>query len=319
MRNDFATPIILVIFNRPHLTRKVFEKIREVEPRQLLIIADGARSLEERQKCEEARSIASDITWDCELRTNFSDTNLGCRKRLSSGLSWAFSQVEEAIVLEDDCLPSLSFFHFCQEMLGRYRDDDRIMCITGCNFQEGVKRNSYSYYFSKFNHCWGWASWRRAWQYYDVDMGLWDELKHTSFLHSISNSNREAAYWHQVFDAASRGEIDTWDYAWAFACWAQGGLTVTPNVNLVSNIGFGVNATHTTREARFANMPAEELWEITHPPAIYCDREADTYTFERAFSGDLLKKTTRMQRAYHTYRHFRHQFAKIIRRNVIGS
>lgn len=178
------TPVAFIIFNRPDTTRRVFEMIRQAQPPKLLVIADGARENHpsDRQNCAAAKGIIAEVDWDCEVTTNYSDRNLGCRDRLASGLNWVFEQVPEAIILEDDCLPHSSFFRFCEEMLLKYRNDNRIMHIGGNNFQMQKSRTNDSYYFSRYNHCWGWASWGRAWQHYDVDMKLWNLIKDGDWL-----------------------------------------------------------------------------------------------------------------------------------------
>lgn len=287
------TPIAFLIFRRPDLTAKVFEAIRQVQPRQLFIVADGARNEAEDILCQQARAVTEVINWDCEVFRNYSDKNLGCRKRVSSGLDWVFSQVEEAIILEDDCLPHLSFFDYCQNLLEYYREDQRIMGISGNNFQDGKHRNEYSYYFSKYSHCWGWATWRRAWKYWDCSPAKWIEFRKMGLLRIICEDSYEHKYWEMIFDEIFlKGKPDTWDYIWTFTCWSQGGLTILPNVNLVSNIGFGKDATHTHKESHFANMKPNEIISIKHPPFMISNLEADNYTYRKHYASkfQLIKK-----------------------------
>ena len=283
---SLSTPVIFIIFNRPDLTEIVFKAISQARPKKLLIIADGPRFSEEVVKCEEARSIINKVDWDCELLTDLSDINLGCKKRVSSGLDWAFGLVEEAIILEDDCLPTLSFFNFCQTLLEYYRFDERIMHISGNNFQFGKSRTPYSYYFSKYAHCWGWASWRRAWKYYDKDMKTWPELKKLKIFDTIYDDPHEQRYWTDIFDRTHEGNIDTWDYQWTFACWIQSGLSILPNVNLVSNIGFHGDATHTKGSSRFANLPTKAMeFHLRHPEFVIRDAKADHFTQRTHFDN----------------------------------
>lgn len=285
----FKTPVALLIFNRPQLTEIVFEEIARVKPRKLLVVADGPRSLEEAAKCEQARAVVKKIDWDCELLTNFAEENLGCKRRVSSGLDWVFSEVEEAIILEDDCLPAPSFFNFCAELLARYRQDERVMHISGDNFQAGQSRTPYSYYFSRYCHVWGWASWRRAWQHYDAEISSWPEYK--SQICALFADPYEQAYWHDVFDRVYAGAIDTWDYQWLYACWSQSGLAVLPDANLVSNIGFSSDATHTRDEnSAVAQLPTIDVWELKHPPLVLRNSTADDYSFAHLFGGANLKK-----------------------------
>ena len=287
---SLSTPIAFIIFNRPDLTQIVFNAIRQAQPKQLFVIADGARFPEEAEKCQRAKDIIKQVDWDCQVLTNYADHNLGCRQRVSSGISWVFEQVEEAIILEDDCLPSPSFFHFCETLLDRYRDDERIMHIGGNNFQFGQNRTDYSYYFSKYNHIWGWASWRRAWKHYDVEMKNWEKFKISKIINSVHSDSYEQNYWLNIFEKVHQGLIDTWDYQWTYACWSQSGLSILPSVNLVSNIGFRDDATHTTRESKLANLPAKDIYEICHPSFSVRDDTADEYTFDYLFGGKSTKR-----------------------------
>jgi hypothetical protein len=288
---QLTTPVAFLIFNRPDTTARVFEAIRQAKPPKLLVVADGPRPdrPDDVEKCKAARAIIDKVDWDCAVLTNYSDLNLGCKNRVSSGLDWVFSLVEEVIILEDDCLPHPSFFRFCQDLLDYYRDDERIMAISGDNFQLGRKRTEYSYYFSRYNHIWGWASWRRAWQYYDVKMRLWQEIRDCNWLEYILGEGQSVKYWTKIFQSAYDGKIDTWGYRWTFACWIQNGLTILPNVNLVSNIGFGADATHTSRAIQsVVNNPVREMsFPLQHPPFITRHFEADRFTWENIYRPQI--------------------------------
>ena len=241
------TPVLFLIFNRPDTTEKVFNAIKQAKPKQLFISADGPRQEKpgEFEKCQAARKIVEQVDWDCDLQVLFRDNNLGCKKAVSSGINWFFEQVDEGIILEDDCLPDQSFFGFCQELLKYYRNNPKIMHISGNNFQFGRKRGNASYYFSIYNHIWGWATWKRAWQYYDVTMADFEEFKKTNQIEKITRNKDEQAYWMYFFEKVWRNEIDTWDYQNVYSMWKKQGLAILPNVNLVSNIGFTKDATHT--------------------------------------------------------------------------
>ena len=193
---QLKTPVAFIIFKRPEETQRVFAEIRKVKPPKLLVVADGPRPDKpgEDRQCAAARAIIEQVDWECEVLQNYADRNLGCRLRVSSGLDWVFDTVEEAIIIEDDCLPHPTFFRFAEELLERYRDDSRIMSISGQNVQFGRKRTDYSYYFSRYNHCWSWASWRRAWQYYDVEMKIWPKIRDSSFLKNILVDSRAINY-----------------------------------------------------------------------------------------------------------------------------
>lgn len=275
-----------MIFNRPDLTRAVFKAIAAARPEQLFVIADGPRNRGENLLCQETRSVVNSIDWDCRIFKNYSENNLGCGKRVVSGLNWVFSQVEEAIVLEDDCVPAPSFFGFCEALLERYRSEPRIMQIAGHNFQRGIQRTPYSYYFSKYPHLWGWATWKRAWQRYDFEMKGWPDFKCSEAFKSLSGSFWERRFWTRLLDRYYfKRKPDTWDYPWLLACWAANGLSVIPERNLVSNIGFGINATHAQFETFYANYPTKDLWEIKHPPAIVRNQKADIYTYRYSFGS----------------------------------
>jgi len=268
----------------------VFEAIAQQKPSCLLVVADGPRSEAEAHVCAEARAIVDQVGWHCDVRTNFSDTNLGCKKRMSSGLSWVFDQCGEAIILEDDCVPGASFFQFCDELLERYRFDERVMMITGDNLSPDPLPNGYSYCFSRTLYCWGWASWRRAWRHYDLEMKLWPTVRDTDWLSALLWDPARESYWKRIFDMAHAGSIDTWDYQWVLACWLQSGLTVVPARNLVTNIGFGSTATHTTEtEHPFSRIPVVELpHPLVHPPYIVQNPSAEREIFRMLTRGTNL-------------------------------
>lgn len=292
---SFTTPIGFLIFNRPDLTEIVFQAIAEIKPKQLFVIADGPRFPEEEEKCEQTRAIIKKVDWDCEVLTNFSDKNLGCGRRESSGFDWVFSQVEEAIFLEDDTLPSPSFFSFCQTLLEHYRHDERVMHISGDNSLNQDRTND-SYYFSKYMHGWGWASWKRAWKHYDYSMKTWPTFKESGLLKLVCENKSEQKYWQKIFDQmyADPKVIDTWDYQWIYACWSQGGLAITPNKNLISNLGFNrPDAAHTVSDSPRSKLAISDIWEINHPPFFIKNREADNYTCDHIYQETLLNKIQR--------------------------
>jgi hypothetical protein len=291
-------PVALIIFNRPETTARVFVEIRKAKPAKLLVVADGPRSdrPNEADKCAAARAVIEQVDWDCELFTDYANTNMGCRQRVSSGIDWIFDTVEEAIILEDDCLPHPTFFRFCDELLERYRDDKRIMAISGDNFQFGRTWTNYSYYFSRYNHIWGWATWRRAWQYYDVTMKLWPEIRSKGWLNDILSNAGAAKFWSENFQMIYAGQerrADTWDAQWTFTCWIQNGLTILPTVNLVSNIGFNLEATHTFNHwSRVANMPiAAMVFPLQHPPYMIREAQADDFTRNILFKSNFFTRT----------------------------
>ena len=281
------TPIAYIIFNRPRHTRETFAVIRAQRPSKLLIIADGPREGHptDAERCRETREIVENIDWPCEVLRNYADKNMGCKLRVSSGLDWVFEQVERAVVLEDDCVPNEDFFPYCDALLDRYAEDPRVWVITGNNFQNGKKRGEAAYYFSKYNHCWGWATWRRCWQNYRVDIPFWPEWKKSHDWRLKTPDPVERKVWSDLLDRVARGEIDTWDYQWTACVWYYGGLTATPNANLVTNIGFGPDATHTVSTGDEEGMPVQPLGPLTHPASVRQDAVADRHVFNQNFGG----------------------------------
>ncbi len=287
-----TTPIAFIIFNRPDFTEIVFEAIRQAKPKKLLVVADGSRPDRpgEAEKCAAARSIIERVDWDCEVLKNYSDTNLGCGLRPATGISWVFEQVEEAIFLEDDCLPHPSFFLFCQELLERYRDDERIMLVGGTNHFGEWKSPIQSYHFSQFSGIWGWASWRRAWKFYDYDMKLFPEALETNFLNNIFSNPKHLLYWKNQFQRVFDDRNKTyWDYQWLLTRWIQNGLGIIPSVNLVSNIGFGVDATHTFGDDNpLANLDLKELtFPLKHPPFLIRNIELDNLIQDKFCTAEV--------------------------------
>lgn len=304
---DFTltTPVAFLIFNRPDLTKKIFEEIRKAKPSRLLIIADGPRfnRTDDVDKCATARAVVEGVDWECEVLKKYSDINLGCGRRPATGLDWVFSVVEEAIILEDDCLPHETFFQYCQQLLEKYRNDERIMSISGDNFQFGRRRTQDSYYFSRYTQTCGWATWRRAWKYYDFDMLLWPEVRDGRWLFDIfgnmqfvthdgqrqfqvSGGVSVAEYWHRMFEIAYSKKIDAWDFQFTFAAFLQSGLHILPNINLISNIGYGPEATHTQDpRSRLANVPVEAMqFPLRHPQFVIRDAWADAFLQANNFS-----------------------------------
>ena len=281
------TPVILLIFKRPEQTAKVFEMVRQVKPPKLLVVADGPRPDKpgEAEKCAATRAIVEGVDWDCEVLTNYADTNLGCKQRVSSGLTWAFEIVEEAIIIEDDCVPEVSFFRYCEELLERYRDEPKVMSITGEN-THGYQANDSSYYFSQYSFYWGWATWRRAWKLFDGDLKLWAGLKETNWLRNLLQNPEATEYWADIFDSTYNG-FNSWGYGWTFACMVNQGLCAIANNNLISNIGFGADAAHHTWSVdEIGNLPVAPLqFPLQAPSKIAKDEAGDLEIDAIRFSG----------------------------------
>jgi hypothetical protein len=279
-------PVLLIIYKRPELTRRALALIAEAKPSRLFVAADGPRNAAEADACRAAREAVTDFSGECEVLTDFSDRNLGCGIRVHTAITWAFTMTEELVILEDDCLPNASFFHFCNELLEKYRHDQRVMHISGDNFV-GKPQEPYSYYFSKYTHAWGWATWKRAWTHFDWTMARWPQLKAAGLVAHWCPDEYEQRYWTDVFDKMHGGAPDVWDYMWMFACWSQSGLSILPSVNLVRNEGWGPDATHTQA---VVDMPATvDLGTIHHPPFVIRDLLNDAVTYDRNFGGSWMR------------------------------
>ncbi|MET1053895.1 MAG: nucleotide-diphospho-sugar transferase [Pedobacter sp.] len=297
------TPVLFLIFNRPDTTAKVFEEIRKAKPQRLYLSADGPRTPEEESVCEQTRKISLDINWDCEVFTNFSTHNKGCKVAMSEGITWFFQQEEEGIILEDDCLPSESFFGFCSSLLAHYRHDRRITHIGGSNLQCGQVRGNASYYFSNLTHVWGWAGWRRVWKTYDVDLSSFPTFKEQEYINNCPSHYPFKEGWLEALEKTYEGKIDTWDYQYAYANLVNNGLSVIPNSNLISNIGFGTQATHTfDADHIYSAVLNEEITSIKHPQFIIPHVQADIFTQEKESYVAPVKKKTIFSRSWKSFK-----------------
>jgi hypothetical protein len=279
-------PILFLVFNRPDTTARVFEAIRAARPARLYVAADGPRAgrVGEVERCAEARRIATSVDWPCQVRTLFRGVNLGCRLAVGRAITWFFEQEPEGIVLEDDTLPDQTFFLYCAELLERYREDSRVMAICGGEYFEPGPKPSTSYCFCRTFDPWGWATWRRAWAAYDSEMESLDEIVSTRAMTGLGPRRIEyRSYWESLFKAAREGTIDTWDYQWIYTIFKERGFVAFPAQNLVSNLGFIAEATHTvasTGEAKpsLAERPIDPmLFPMKHPAHV-----AEAYQFEEA-------------------------------------
>lgn len=291
---SFEVPILLCIFNRPELTARTFESIARLKPKSLLIAGDGPRQdcPDDFEQVHRTRKIVQSIDWDCNFQACFRNENLGCRKQMARAINWGFEQSERLIVLEDDCLPDPSFFSFCEDLLERYADHPEVMTIGGINHLNLSGQADYR--FSKFPFIWGWASWRRAWEKYDLEMKKWRSLEvQDEVLNRFTETSEERTYWSNIFDAQSRGQINTWDYSWTFASWLNRGLSIVPRKNLVTNIGFGECATHTLdSQSQLANCASTPLQLLRHPETIEQDKEWDRAAAEFYFPQQTITTTT---------------------------
>lgn len=262
-------PILFLVFNRPDATRLVFGAIRRAKPNRLYVAADGARSDRpgEAEKVEEVKQIVGAVDWPCEVKNLYRDTNKGCKQAVSEAISWFFENEEMGIILEDDCLPEPTFFEFCNTLLERYRHDDRIMAICGTNLANTDQIED-SYYFSGIPHIWGWASWSRVWQEYDVEMRDIEQVC-SSIAVKSHFSKRIWQYWKRFFREVQGGLVNTWDVQFSYLAIKSGRLSIFPKRNLISNIGFGADATHTTGESLLANRAVYPIEAHLKHPVVF--------------------------------------------------
>jgi len=284
-RAGLETPVVLLIFNRPDFAEIVFRAIAHARPKRLFVFADGPRSPQEATLCAQTRAVIK-VDWPCDLTMEVAEVNLGCRERVASGIDRAFAESERAIILEDDCVPDPTFFRFCEEMLDRYQDDERVMSITGANYLGRWTRGwrSPSYTFSHFGSPWGWASWRRAWEHFDVTMQAWKHPTTKPWLQDVLQNNEVYQFQATRFDMIY-GNGHSWDVAWLFTKLLDAGLTIVPAVNLIRNIGcLGGNSIPPTHP--LANMPTSPMaFPLRHPSAVAVDRLYDLQHVRRIGEG----------------------------------
>lgn len=302
---------MFVIFNRPDVTRTVFDKIREMKPAKLYVAADGPREgrAGERELCEQTRAIINGVDWPCDVHKLYREKNLGCGKAVSSAISWLFEHEETGIILEDDCLPNTTFFTYCETLLNKYRDDERVMMISGTSYIfDDISRQA-DYYFCRYYAVWGWATWRRAWQLYDFNMKRWPQLKSEHYLNYILKNSRMAQVYEEMFDALEQQHLDTWDLQWAFTCISNGGLCATASTNLIKNIGAVGTHTSDGQQAPYLKMPAVKevsYAQLDRPVPVAVDHVHEAMAFEslitRFFGNGAAAKPSLRSRAGSIYR-----------------
>lgn len=269
--NPCETPVALLIYRRPALTQRVLEAIGQAKPKHLLVIADGpaAGQPEDERLCRETRAVIERVTWPCQVETNFASVNLGLKQRVVTGLDWVFSRVPEAIILEDDCIPDPSFFPFCAELLARYRDEQRVHMIRGGNFLRGQRFDHSSYYFSRFFHIWGWATWARAWKHYDAEMRQWPELRDSGWLERLLPTQHMVRTVRNLFDLTYAGHPSAWDFQWEYSSWLRDAVAISPWSNLVQNVGVGRGTTIMDPSHRYARLGRGSVqFPLSHPSSL---------------------------------------------------
>lgn len=287
--NDVAVAVI--VFNRPDKTRRLVEILTSVHPKELFVVSDGPREdvVDEDRLVNETRAQFEDLPWDCVVYKNYSDTNLGCQLRVSTGLDWVFANVDRAVILEDDCLPSESFFPYCSDLLERYSDDMNILSITGTRLAPTNRERNNNYSFSKYFSSWGWATWSRAWKMYDRELLGFLEVRDSDFLARTLGGIRPKLYWTWILNGVLRGRFDSWAYRWMFSHWLHGGMCIVPGINLISNIGFDAHATHTKSRDKSLVVESGELrFPLHEPDCIEIDETMDKWLEDSVYSKSIM-------------------------------
>ncbi|MDB4192546.1 hypothetical protein N9599_00010 [Candidatus Pelagibacter sp.] len=298
----FDKAVLMLTYNRADLFKKSLSSVLSIMPKRIYIFNDGPKSNpQDIVKVYEVRKLIQNIKTKSIIIKNFNKYNLGCKKSNLKAIDWFFSKEKEGIIIEDDCIASREFFSFTSEMLNKYKDNNRIFCISGSNFQK-EKLSNESYYFSKYNHCWGWATWRDRWRLNDDKISFWPKFKKSKEWGKLHKNKIEQKYWNKIFKNVYNDKMDSWAYPWTLSVWKQKGLTITPNVNLVKNIGFGKQSTHSLFvQDSFKYLNKQKIdSKIIHPKKIIINNKADFYVFKNHFKGynyiwpyrgfDLIKK-----------------------------
>lgn len=278
------SPVLLTAFRRPDLTAQVLRAIRDARPSRLYAAVDGARpgiAGEAELVRRTVEAIRDGVDWHCRLELRVREQNLGCRFGVADAISWFLEHEPEGVILEDDCVPHPDFFVYCDELLARYRDDPRVFAVCGDNSLDVELTGPWSYGFIRYPNVWGWATWRRAWQHFDDDMTLWQQIRNDEAALRLAlphpkERSESQSIWNTLVDT---GRPDTWDYRWSASCVLSGGLCAIPRRNMIENIGFGPDATHTTNAKWDPGLPALDLLPLVHPPMVVLDRPAELQVF----------------------------------------
>jgi len=278
-------PILIIIFNRPKEAKYLIDAVRIYKPKEVYIAADGPRAWVsgESRKCVEARKIIDLIDWKCNVRTLFKDDNVGCYASVTSSIDWFFSNVEKGIILEDDCIPDQSFFRFCEQMLNEYQNTS-VMHISGSNFLPDSIELESDYYFSKYPRIWGWATWRKSWEKYTANVENLHEID--ALVDRTVNTPSEQKFWKKCFYSVYRtNKPATWDYQWVLTIWKSSGLCINPTTNLVENIGFSTDSTHTSKQPTWYTQSKSLTFPLRAPKHFEVDEVADKYTGKIQFNS----------------------------------
>lgn len=298
MNDQFNIPVLFLIFNRPDKTQQVFNKIKEIKPKYLFVAADGPRPHKtgEHKKCLETREIIKQVNWDCELKTLFRESNLGCGQSVSSAITWFFDEIEQGIILEDDCLPDNTFFYYCETLLEKYKHNNNILHINGTNFS-GIKvANPKSYYFTNLVSIWGWATWRRAWNIYDINTPDFPIYKNKLFGQKTLVSKKVTKHFKKAFDKMYTERYSAWGTQWMYTVMKNRGITITPQVNLVENIGIDNGSTRSfLMDSHSYNKKSDKLLLPLEHPNFVVSNQIDELIFEN-YRGKSIQRIIRIIR-----------------------
>lgn len=291
-KKNFNVPILFIIFNRPDYAQVVFNEIKKIKPKKLYIAADGPRKCNENDliNCSKTREIINQINWECEVKTLIRQENLGCKISVSSAITWFFKNELSGIILEDDCLPEQSFFWFCEELLEKYKNNKKVMMISGTSHLFNKAKFKESYFFTNFFGIWGWATWRRAWDLYDINMGGWEDYKKNQKLLNIYKDQSFTNFIESMCQNAYEGLVNTWDIQWFFSCLKNEGYSIMPKFNLISNIG--VLGTHSDNQTNTQFLPTKpiNLKKVVHPQEVILDSHLNSVIYKNILEGYPISK-----------------------------
>ena len=285
------TAILVIIYDRPDFAVQIYKQLEDQKPGKLYIVSDGPKNDKDIALIEESRSIFNTISWECETKYNYSNSNLGLRERIVSGIDWAFEVEEQLIILEDDCIPHPDFFPFCETMLEKYKDNERIMTINGCNLNASLSLNrKETYFFSRYANSWGWATWKRAWQLFDRELTRLDHPEFKKILKSnLTSPVRATIYWKYKLNKVRSNCINSWAFRWMFTLFMNNALAIVPRSNLIRNIGSDERSTNTRGELLFINLPISclNIKKIVTPEKIKPDNLYDSWIENSIYSKSL--------------------------------
>ena len=279
-------PVLILGYNRPFHIKKLINSLSNIKPKKVYISLDGPKKdIEDKKKSQLVKDEVDTINWKCLIKTKYSKKNLGCRNSVRKGIDWFFKYNKFGIILEDDCVPNKSFFEFCLKINNKYKNNKKIFSISGSNFYN--KKIKTDYFYSKYNHCWGWASWRRAWKYNDNELLSWEKFRHSREWILLHQSKIERKFWEKIFNHVKYKNLNSWAYVWTYSMWLNKGLTIIPNKNLIKNIGFDFSATNSLKDEK-KHLKSYEInfkKKLIRPDKIAPFFKNDEYVFENHFKG----------------------------------